>query len=570
MVANDRRVLEEGVALSLEERTGSGEAARTWLVEKFPIRDADSDIVALGGLGQDITDRRRALEALETARDALAQQARMLDATQATARLGGWELDLHGGRLRFTREAFRLHDLDPDAGPPELAAILACYSPADRERLRAAADAALQEGLPFEIDVPLELADGRTRYLRIHGRSTCPAADDDVERLYGTVQDITAQRSLEARLSEARQLEGLGRLAGGIAHDFNNLLTIVQGGITFLREALADRDDAHEELREMAQAVRRGRDLTSQMLAFAQVEPRRPRQVDLAALVSRVVRLVEPELGPGARLECQLAAGLGPVTIDPHQLEQVISHMIFNARDAMPDGGRLRVSLTRAVEAPHLAAGGPFLVLTIEDEGVGMPPEIRDRIFQPFFSTHGPGRGSGLGLSMAYGVIRQAGGVITVASEPGDGARFDIYLPEGIGAADYPQPDLPGGHSQGTGRVLLVEDDRAVRRVTARALERAGYEVLTAAGLTEALEVAADPAQPLDILVTDVVMAEADGIEVARQVLERRPGLPVLYVSGYAVEALAARGLDTEGLPLLPKPFTPDDLSGAVRLAMDR
>ena len=375
-------------------------------------------------------------------------------------------------------------------------------------------------------------------------------------------------RESRERLLKTQRMEVVGRLAGGIAHDFNNLLTVILSHGHLLREALADRADVRAEADEVIAAADRAARLTSQLLTFARQRTPEPREVDLNTLLLGLSRMLERLLGADVALSFDLASGLWPLRADPAQLEQVVVNLLVNARDAMPRGGSVTVHTANC--PPDEGDEEAWVVLSVHDSGSGMSPEVRQRIFEPFFTTKPPGRGTGLGLATCFGIIRQHGGSIEVESEEGEGSTFTILLPAagtmgtaGIAAA---VTQAPRGHGE---RVLVVEDEPAIRRIVLRTLQDAGYETLDAADAVEAAALLEDTGVVPDLLLTDVVLPRGSGPELARRLRERQPRLPVLFVSGYAPEQVAERALPGAEGQALAKPFLPMQLLAAVRAALE-
>ena len=382
-------------------------------------------------------------------------------------------------------------------------------------------------------------------------------------------QRAEAERAvLEARLQQSQKLEAVGRLAGGVAHDFNNLLTAITGSLTLALRDVAPEARAHRWLRETDKAAWRAASLTHQLLAFSRRQVIEPRVVDLRALVAGAGSMLSRIIGEDIALDTRTDDAPCLVEVDPGQLEPVLLNLGANARDAMPDGGTLTIAVSRASRAPASAGRtpeGPVALLTVSDTGHGMSDDVRARIFEPFFTTRAPGAGTGLGLAMAYGAVGQNGGSIEVVSRPGEGASFRIVLPLARGES----AEAKAGEAEpprGSGKVLLVEDEAAVRDVARAQLESLGYSVLACANGAEALLVTGALSEPLDLLLTDVVMPGMNGRELAARLRERQPGLRVLFTSGYGEEVLARHG--EPGMLLLQKPFALARLASLVREAL--
>ena len=426
----------------------------------------------------------------------------------------------------------------------------------------------------FEYDAPR--TDGRIVRLRENARALRDA-DGCVTRIVGMVEDVTEHRELEQRLRHSQKMEAIGRLAGGIAHDFNNLLTAITGYSALLLDDLDRASPMRPRVEEILNAGRRAAALTGQLLAFSRRQVVQPALLDLNTIVVGMERLLKRLVGEEVRLETSLAEAPGSIQADVGQLEQVVMNLVVNARDALPNGGVIRLS-TADLRIPE--AGNPdhpdvppgaWVVLTVRDDGVGMDAETRLHVFEPFFTTKGPGKGTGLGLAVVYGIIRQGGGHVAVASEPGQGSTFRVYLPRQDGRAEpRGEPAETRGPEGGGETILIAEDEDAVRGFAVAVLAERGYRVLEARDGAEALAVAARQDRPVDLLLTDIVMPGMNGRELARRLLERQPSVRIVYTSGYTDGDAAFLGLVETGSFFLQKPFSPEGLSAAVRTQLAR
>jgi len=398
--------------------------------------------------------------------------------------------------------------------------------------------------------------------------------DGHVEFYEAFVHDITTQRQLEAQLAQAQKMEAIGRLAGGVAHDFNNLLTVILSYSELLLEELPKDSSNRDDIGQIRKAAQGASELTRQLLAFSRQQVLEPKIVDLNAAVSGIERLLGRVLREDIQLRCTLSADAGTVRVDPGQLEQVIMNLAVNARDAMPNGGQLTVETANVdldetyMQAHPLAAPGRYVMLAVTDTGTGMDAVTQARIFEPFFTTKEVGKGTGLGLATVQGIVQQSGGFIWVYSEPNHGTCFKIYLPR-VDASVSEVAAVAGESIMGTETVLVVEDVEAVRAVTRRMLERYGYRVLEAADGEAAIRLAANSAEHIHLLLTDVVMPNVSGRDLAEVFVKKYPSSKVLFMSGYTDDAIVRHGILQEGIAYLQKPFTPDSLASKVRTVLD-
>jgi two-component system, cell cycle sensor histidine kinase and response regulator CckA len=385
------------------------------------------------------------------------------------------------------------------------------------------------------------------------------------------ITDISERLRLEAQLRQSQKMEAIGQLAGGVAHDFNNLLTIIQGYSAMALEGIDSADTMREPLEEIEKAAVSAGGLTRQLLAFSRRQPVQRRQLNLNTTITQVDKMLRRVIGEDVELVLATAPDLHEISADPGLIEQVLMNLAVNARDAMPEGGRLiletaNLTLEREYAGAHLAVRtGPHAMLAVSDTGVGMTEEVRARIFEPFFTTKPQGEGTGLGLATVYGIVKQLDGTIWVYSEPGKGTTFKILFPAAAPEQTSAEPAREQSEAQRAGEtILLVEDEDGVRRLVRAMLERQGYDVLEASCAGDALLVAEDRAARFDLLLTDVIMPKGNGPELAAKMCALRPNLAVLYMSGYTDRAI--RMQDQIGAAnFIQKPFTPSALSAKVR-----
>jgi len=395
---------------------------------------------------------------------------------------------------------------------------------------------------------------------------------DETPTLLGIATEITDRKQLEEQLLQSQKMEAVGQLAGGIAHDFNNILTAIVGYTDLLTAELGANSRQLEDLEEIRKAARRAAALTRQLLSFSRKQVLEPRIVDVNGVVMNLDKMLRSLISENIALKIQLADDLDAARVDPNQLEQVIMNLAINARDAMPDGGTLTIETANATLDENYAAThvsvipGDYVMLAVTDTGCGMSEATQTRIFEPFFTTKPAGRGTGLGLSTVYGIVKQSAGNIWLYSEPDKGTTFKIYLPALDALPEEIGKTAPiEAARQGSGTVLLVEDDEQLRRLTHRALATQGYVVLEADRGRLALDIARRHNGPIDLLLTDLVMPDINGRKLADALRAARPGLRVLFMSGYPDSAIVNHGMLEAGVAYLAKPFTTDAVARKVR-----
>jgi two-component system cell cycle sensor histidine kinase/response regulator CckA len=449
----------------------------------------------------------------------------------------------------------------------------------DRASLGAAIDAAIsgQDDIPA-VDVIFGTDEGRSARFFVSPILEGDAGED-AAIVYAL--ETTEQRELEEQFAQSQKMQAVGQLAGGIAHDFNNVLTAIIGFSDLLLTNHRPSDPSFQDIMNIKQNANRAAGLVRQLLAFSRRQTLRPKVINLPDILSDLSVLLDRLISERISLHVDHGRDLWPIKADLNQLEQVIVNLAVNARDAMPDGGVLTIRTANVSEAESNRfkgqgfRPGDFVLIEVTDTGVGMPPDVQDKIFEPFYSTKDVGKGTGLGLSTVYGIIKQTGGFVYVDSTVGEGTTFRILMPrhvaeEGTEEAveDKPQAAAPSDLT-GSARILLVEDEEAVRAFAARALTARGYKVFEAATGTEALEVIGNIDEAVDLVVSDVVMPEMDGPTLLRELRKTQPNLKIIFVSGYAEEAFAKHLPEDESFQFLPKPFSLKDLATAVKQTLD-
>lgn len=527
-------------------------------------------------LKQDIDARELAEAALRASEHRHRELAKELDlerqrllAAQAVAQVGSWELDLGAtdSHMMWSPQMRTLLDADRTGASPSLAFLSSCIPEPGRAHFEQEVRRAESGDHECRLTHALQSADGRLHVVE-HRLQRLG------NRLLGTCQDITERVSLEKQLRRAQRLESIGQLTGGVAHDFNNLLTVILGGGEVLMDAVGE--DAR--LRGLAQliveAAERGARLTQDLLSYARRQPLQPQVVDVNALISSMDALLKRSLGPLVALEYDTAPDLWFAHADPTQLDNALLNLCLNARDAMPDGGRLVISTANVeVREGDKPLGdlksGFYVMLAVADAGVGIAPADMERVIEPFFTTKEPGKGTGLGLSMVYGFVKQSNGHLQLESALGTGTTVRLYLPRAEGAY-RPSATLtptPGPAHPGTGTVLVVDDDELVRSVAVEHVTALGYTAIAAGSGQQALEALAKT-QGIDLLFTDLAMAGIGGRELAERARAMRPGLKVLYASGFNKEGLhGSRALEADA-QFLSKPYRREDLAQKLRLML--
>jgi signal transduction histidine kinase/ActR/RegA family two-component response regulator len=488
--------------------------------------------------------------------------AELLQVALDAAGMGSWELSLCTGAIHRTLrhdQTFGYTEIQPFW---DLQMTVEHILDEDQPLVRQAFSEAELLG---SIDVQARLrraASTDTRWVHISGRTYY--VDGLPKRIVGVIADVTHRRAVEDRLRQAQKIEALGQLTGGVAHDFNNLLQVISGGLQVVGRQL-DPQRREQIFASMKQAVNRGASLCRQLLAFSRRQALKPEAVDLKRLIGDMRELLNRSLRGDVQIQSLFAERLWHVEVDPGELELVILNLALNARDAMPSGGRIAISAQNCAALADHELNGDFVRLDIADSGVGMSPEILAHAFEPFFTTKEVGRGSGLGLAQAHGFAKASGGVVRIASSPGDGTLVSLFLPRTLKTPAY----IPQLTSQpvkdtlvGAGQVLVVEDDDEVAALTVEMIKQLGYDTTRVASAEAALGALADR-RAVDIVFSDVMMpGRMNGVELAQEIRRRRPNLPVLLTSGY-VEA-ARRNAGAQRLKIIPKPYQIDELRDAL------
>ena len=546
---------------------------RTFRCHVRPLQDARGQTVGTIGLGVDITENREAEHAIRE-RDMRVQRSEAQYRSLIENAIYGIYRSTADGRFLEVNPALAtMLGYDSTDDLMALDNIAALYVDPD-ERMRLIEQYA-GTGRIDGVEVGWKRKDGTHVTVRLSGRVVVENADAGARGFEVIAEDVTARRALEDELRQAQKIEALGRLAGGIAHDFNNLLTAIFG---FSDLALGQLDAGHParpDVQEVRKVAESAVSLTRQLLAFSRKQVLQPRVVNLNDTVKRMQTLLQHVIGEHIRLVTRLAPSLHDVFADRGQLEQVVMNLAINARDAMPNGGDLAIDTANVtfetIDLARKRGGvGDFVRVTMSDAGLGMEESVRARLFEPFFTTKERGRGTGLGLATVYGVVRQSGGFIWVDSVLGRGTTFTLDFPRAIDVVDPQSQAADQRAFPGAGEtILLVEDLPSVRTVMRELLTRNGYRILEADSGGLALQLAHSFTNPIDLLLTDVVMPAMNGRELARRMQVLRPDVRVLYTSGYTDDLIAHHGVLEAGVSFLPKPFTQQQLLQKLREVLD-
>jgi PAS domain S-box-containing protein len=555
-----RRVLETGCGEDLEYPLDVPSGRRWFLarVNRVPSSDGSRKTVCM--IVRDVTSRKQAEEKLKESEEKFSKAFHSgPDAITLSTMADGRFIEVNDNYLRltgFTRDEVigrTVWDVGTWRNPKEREQFVALLK---------------RDGEVRDLETQLPVKSGEVRIIRTSAHiidlngSPC---------IISILRDITARKILEEELRQAQKMEAVGRLAGGVAHDFNNLLVGILGYSELLKNKLPEEGPLRRMADEINAAAMRARDLTSRLLALSRRQILQPKMLDFNALVRQAERLLRPIIGEDIRIMMRLDSKTGPVKADPAQLEQVILNLALNARDAMPQGGilsletcNIQVDAVMARQHSGLIPGS-YVRLSVADTGRGIRPEIMARIFEPFFTTKDEGKGGGLGLSTVYGIVKQSGGCVTVASEQGKGAAFGIFLPRANELPEKPAPPTEAASPVfGTETILIVEDEPVVRKLARDVLEERGYRILCASSGPEALRMSDDNPEPIQLLITDVVMPEMSGPELANLLQRSRPQTRVLYMSGYTDdEVLCRKGLPQDSA-FIQKPYTPEQFARKV------
>ena len=573
---NDRSAMAAGKPRCNEEWITFADDGHRVLLDtiKTPMFDSEGNIIGVLGIGRDITERKQAEEKLK-------ETLLFQKDTERIARVGGWKANQETDLLLWTEGVKRIIEVPLDYNPG-FEEGLTFYLPEYIPKLKDAVSNSFKNGATFAIEAEVITAKGKRLWTEVRGLRRI--TEKEKNYLVGTFQDITErkqseeeQKKLLNQLNQAQKMESVGRLAGGVAHDFNNMLSVIIGHAELALEQLNQDNPLFDSIKEILKAAGRSADITRQLLTFARKQVVIPRVLDLNETVAGMLNMLKRLIGEDIDIAWLPGSGVWPVKMDSSQIDQILANLCVNARDSIDGQGRIaietgNVSFDEAHCAQHSDAKiGEFVMLAVSDNGHGMDKETQEKIFEPFFTTKAQGEGTGLGLAMIYGIAKQNNGCIEVYSELGNGTTFKIYFPRHT--ADTAEPHIKSlttqELAQGNETILLVEDDPSILNMAKSSLERLGYQVLDVSTPGEAFQLAKKHVGRIHLLLTDVIMPEMNGRELAKALASIFPELKLLFMSGYTADVIAPHGVLDEGINFIQKPFSLQTLAVSVRKALD-
>jgi PAS domain S-box-containing protein len=566
-------VFDTGRPLYVETRVGEG----PWLdLQASPLYDAEGKVKYVVEWVRDVTPIKQYEQELRASEERLALAL-------AATNDGLWDWNVQTGEAYFSPRYYTMLGYEPNEMPSGFETWRSLLHPEDlpvAEQLVAAHIDGKKPG--FVVEFRMKTKDGGWRW--VLGRGKVVERDDQGRpiRMVGTHTDISDRKlaeqekaSLQDQLIQAQKMESIGRLAGGVAHDFNNLLTSISGNAELTLMDLSENDPLRESIEEIGKAGRSAANLTRQLLAFSRKQIIEPKVLNINEVVAGSHRMLKRLIGEDVDLLFLPSSDLGGVRMDPGQLEQIVVNLVVNARDAMPEGGKLTLESgnvrieERNWSGKDVLEVGEYVMLAVSDTGVGMGEEVLQHLFEPFFTTKGKGKGTGLGLATVYGAVKQNEGTVRVYSELGQGTTFKLYFPRVHAEPDPVRPPKDDALPEGKETIVVVEDEDAVRALAVRVLERQGYGVLAFANGEEAVMAVEESTRPIHLLLTDVIMPGMNGKILADKVRILRPGIRVLFTSGYTENAIAHHGVLDEGIRFISKPYAPRSLARKVRDVLD-
>ena len=560
-------VLESRKPIHEETRLPDG---KCYDVRVIPILDKDNNVEMFMEWVRDITESKEAEEALRS-------NYALLQIAGETARFGGWSVDLEKNIATWSDAVADIHEM-PHGYAPSVREAINFYAPGWHDKITHVFNECAQKGIPFDEEMEIITSTGKRIWVRTNGRAV-KDENGKISKVRGSFQDITErkqseaeQEKLQSQLLQAQKMESVGRLAGGVAHDFNNMLSVILGHAEMILDQVDPSQPLFSELEEIRKAAERSAILTRQLLTFARKQTIAPKVIDLNETVEGMLQMLRRLIGEDIELSWLPGKNLAPVKMDPSQIDQILANLCVNARDAIADVGKITietdvVSFDDAYCTDHAGfIPGEFIMLAVSDNGRGMDKETVSHLFEPFFTTKEVGKGTGLGLATVYGAVKQNKGFVNVYSEPGQGTTFRIYLPPyQAGRRSRVDTATAKPASRGSETILLVEDESANLRMVTIMLEKLGYDVIAANTPGEAIRMAHEHTGPIDLLVTDVVMPEMNGRDLAKNILHIYPGIKRLFMSGYTANVIVHHGVLDEGVHFIQKPFSPKDLGAKLR-----
>ncbi len=563
---------------TLESLASDAEGNAVWLHHSIiPVFNDDGFIHYITAVSADITERKQMEEQI-------LDQRRELELVVNATSDAIWSWDFRNNQLTFSPSYYTMLGYEPDEFPADYENWVKRIHPDDLDQALAVANEYLQtKPDDYHNEFRMLTKDGSYRWIMTFAKVVERDENGEAVRLIGNHQDITERKDIEEKkkaveeqFHQAQKMESVGRLAGGVAHDFNNLLTGITGNVSLALMDLPEGDPLRETLEEINQAADSAATLTRQLLAFSRKQLIAPKVVNLNQLIDRSYKMLRRLIGEDIDLVFRPEQKLRQTKVDPGQLEQVLVNLAVNARDAMPDGGKLtleteNVTLDDSYCRLHAhALPGEYVMIAVSDNGIGMDEKVREHLFEPFFTTKPKDKGTGLGLATVYGTIKQSGGNIEVYSEPGEGTTFKVYFPTVEAEAEtIDRPAMWDDLPNGTETVLVVEDERMVRNIAVKILTRQGYTVIAAEDGPTALQMAENPESNIDLLMTDIIMPGMNGRELSIKLESKIPNLKTLYTSGYTENAIAHHGVLDEGVNFIGKPYTPQALAKKLREVLD-
>ncbi len=535
-----------------------------FLVTTSPLFDSKQELIGSVHVARDITELKKADREIRESHD-------LVEEVEKFAHIGFWKADLNHNTLLWSDEIYKIFGLDRESFDHKRNTFYSLIHPDDRERVMHSLQNAIQNNETYSVEHRIVRKDGSIRWLNEHAKILRDENGTSYQ-LIGLVHDITERKILEEQLRQSQKMEAIGQLAGGIAHDFNNLLSTIFGYCELIINEMDITHPTYKYIREINKAGERAASLTRQLLAFSRKQVLQPKVLNLNSLIFDMDKMLQRIIGENIDFISLPASNIGSIKADPGQIEQVLLNLIINARDAMPKGGKIILE-TQNIDVDEDYAKthtdlkpGTYIQLTITDSGCGIDKATMNHIFEPFYTTKTKGKGTGLGLSIVYGIVKQSGGNIFVYSEIGKGTTFKIFFPRVEKSKEKPEKEIESIPSlQGSETILIVEDDELVRDMVVSVLKEYGYTTIETKSVAEALQTCEYHEGPIHALLTDIILPEKSGFELAEQIIQSREETKVLYMSGYTNNTLINEGIIDMEADFIQKPFTPNSLLRKIR-----